>query len=158
MAVSVDVITAKAHHIDEIVKDVRAADRAEFYAMSRREPREVMLEGLRFSTKAWTGFVNGVPVCMFGVAPASLLGSAGIPWLVGTNRLVSHQFAFVRRCRGYILEMQADYARLANVVDARNKVAIRWLRWLGFQFHDPIVYGIDKGVFIPFSMERVCHV
>jgi hypothetical protein len=36
-----------------------------------------------------------------------------------------------------VAEMLRDYPRLCNVVDVRNTVAIRWLKWLGFEFNVP---------------------
>ncbi|WP_455153310.1 hypothetical protein [Bradyrhizobium cenepequi] len=33
------------------------------------------------------------------------------------------------------------YPILRNFVDDRNTVSIRWLRWLGFKLHDPVVIG-----------------
>ena len=30
----------------------------------------------------------------------------------------------------------------------------RWLRWLGFQFSDPISYGVDGLPFLPFYRRR----
>lgn len=98
--------------------------------------REALDDGLKRSDWALTGLIDGEPVCMFGVAPVSILNGEGAPWMLGTEQLEQAQVAFLRACRGVVADMERTYPRLMNVVDARNTVAIRWLRWLGFRFDE----------------------
>ena len=88
----------------------------------------------------WTavGIVDDEPVCVFGVAPGSLLGGIGVPWMLGTRALDRRdvQVPFLRTSRRVVDAMLATYPRLSNIVDARNALAIRWLGWLGFEFDD----------------------
>ena len=146
---------AEEGDIAVIAADPRAEDVAELWACGRVTPEEAMRFGLRHGGgECWVGTVDGVPVCMFGAVPASLLSRAGVPWMVGADELDRHALALVRRSKPAISAMKAVYDSLANVVDARNTSAIRWLRWCGFTVADePMIYGPDRLPFHPFSMQ-----
>lgn len=150
---AVEVVPAAHEHIALLSPVVRAADVAELQAAAHVTPEECMALGLRISTRAWTGFVDGQPCCMWGVSPVSVVGGIGAPWMVTTTHLERHEMAFLRRCRRYLVEMVRQYRHLVNYVDARNEAAIRWLTWLGFTMHDPAPYGPDGVAFRRFEMK-----
>ncbi|GFE61926.1 hypothetical protein AOG2_25140 [Geobacter sp. AOG2] len=131
-----EIVPATDGHIPTIAAHVRDADRAELWGVGCVTPLECLRYGLEYSRMARTGLMDGVPVCMFGVVPSSILGNVGRPWMVGTHHLDVHPFVFLRRCRGCVAEMREGFERLENYVDARNRRAIQWLTWLGFEI-DP---------------------
>lgn len=137
---------------DALTLDMRRADREEVEALSGKNPRDVLVESVEKSAKAWAGLADGRLVCLFGVVPLSLVGVTGIPWLLGSDEVCTFSRQFLRRNKAYVAEMLADYPVLANVVDARNAVSIRWLRWLGFKMGEPRVMGVAQVPFIPFEM------
>jgi hypothetical protein len=47
------------------------------------------------------------------------------------------------------------YGPLENWVDARNRLAIRWLRWCGFEIEAPAPYGPHELPFCRFSMKEI---
>ncbi|WP_272962327.1 phage protein Gp13 family protein [Alcanivorax jadensis] len=149
---NVEVSPAVPADIDELVPHVRQADIDEFLACSGQSPREVIEDGLKHSRVAWTGRIDGEVVCIFGVVGYSLLSNRGAPWLVGSDRMEGGSKAFLRRCRKYAIKMLREYPELANYVDARNATAIRWLKWLGFEFDEPEPYGVAGLPFHRFSM------
>lgn len=148
------IVPATAAHIEEIIPQVRQADIAEFLATNGWDARRVLETGLRTSTFACAGLVNGEVIAIFGVAPASMLGGSGIPWLVGTDALVKYQRTFLRRCGKVVNAMLTAYPYLENYVDARNHTARVWLHWLGFTIDNPKPYGIQGIPFHRFHMER----
>jgi len=117
-------------------------------------PAEAIRAGQRLSPETLTGFVNEVPVCIFGVARPSLTSDLGVPWMVGTEDLGFHAKGFLRGSREVIKAMVAKHAMLANFVDARNAKALNWLRWLGFCVEAPIPYGPFQLPFHPFFLTR----
>jgi hypothetical protein len=149
---AVAIIPALPEHIPAIADQVREADRAEFAALWQTA-FSVMTESLQVSTEAWTGTVDGVPVCMFGVAPVGfLVPEYGRPWMVGTHHLDRHSRLFLRRCRKQVAAMHRRYPVLVNCVAAANTRAIRWLQWLGFQVDDkPIPVGLYDVPFYRFE-------
>lgn len=150
---SPDVQIRPATENDALTLALRKADREEVEALTGRNPREVLVESVKVSQKAWAGLADDRLVCLFGVAPLSLTGVTGIPWLVGSDDICTYSRQFLRRNRAYVREMLADFPVLRNVVDQRNTVSIRWLRWLGFSFGEPLPMGPRNLPFIPFSME-----
>ncbi|TAJ97519.1 MAG: hypothetical protein EPO41_02765 [Reyranella sp.] len=137
----------------ELAPLLRAEDRAEIAALSGREPAELLVESVRASWETTTYRADGALICIGGVAPLSLIGSTGVPWLMGTDLVPVHRKAFMRHSREAMPRWLARYPTLRNVVDARYAEAIRWLRWLGFRFGEPVVMGVAGLPFLPFQME-----
>lgn len=131
-----------------IAARARPADAAEMAALGKTVA-SAMESGLKVSDWAMTGTLDGVPVCMFGVAPVSLLNGIGAPWMLAAEPLEAAQKTFLKLCRPVVSEMARCYPRLINVVDERNTTAIRWLRWLGFRFDMPALL-VGGHPFLPF--------
>jgi hypothetical protein len=106
--------------------------------------------GIEASSMAMTGLVDGQPVAMFGVVPASILSGIGAPWMVGAVDLEQHQFWFAKSSRPCVQRMQREFNVLANWVDNRNTLSKRWLRWLGFHVGQPQPFGSGGEPFCPF--------
>ena len=149
----VKVRRARAEDIPLIAADVRSADREEFLAASLSTPEQVMQRGMAMSEFCFTGTVDGVPVVMFGVAAAAVLGAQGHPWLIGTNGLEKVALRFLYNCPRYLRKMRKRFVMLWNYVDARNTVAITWLKWMGFTIEEPKPTGIMKKPFHRFWMQ-----
>jgi len=130
---------------------LRPSDRLEAEAWSHDPPATTVEHSIRQSSEAWAGLADGELVCVFGVAPLSLVGVTGIPWLLGSVAIERHQRAFLRRNREFIDRWQADYPVLRNFVDARNTTSQGWLRWLGFRIDPPVPYGVSGLPFHPFE-------
>lgn len=143
---------ATTEHAAHIAANCRQADRDELWAAGMLYPAEALDLALRDCPDALTGFVNGEPVCMFGVTPASILGSLGCPWMIGTDGIKANAKGFLKGSKQAIKTMKEPYSILANMVDARHTEAIRWLKWLGFTIHDPMPYGPFNLMFHPFEM------
>jgi len=150
----IEVVPAIAGHIAPIAAHMRQADRDEVWASSLNEPETALSASLAASPLAWTGLVDGIPVCMFGAAAAAMLASRGCPWLLGTAAVEDHAVAFLRRNRAQVRLMLEVFGTLANHVDSRNTVSRRWLEWLGFTIHPAKPYGPLGLPFHPFCLGR----
>lgn len=150
----VEIVKADIPHACALLTRVRLADREEFAAFSGHTPAKVLEMGLRASSPAYAGLINGRVMTLFGVAPRSLLTGSGVPWLVGAQELERHQVVFLRRCRPILAQFLNLYPHLENYVDARNTVAIRWLRWLGFTLHEARPVGLAGLPFHRFEIRR----
>jgi len=152
--VKAKVVDAKATHVFHIANNMREADRLEIAAMGRSDPLRAVNTSLKMSKKAWTAILDDEPILMFGVAPISELTGLGSPWLLSTDGITKVKRQFIRECRFYVDELLDCYPRLANKVDCRNEVSIRWLKWLGFKFCKPASLGVNGEMFYPFWMEK----
>lgn len=152
MTVVVEIAPVEAEHIVAVAAAMRPADRDEVWASSRSEPVDALLRSVLASTDACVGLMDGEPACLFGVAPLSLLSGRGSPWMLGTDLVDRNPVPFLRRCRPVVARWLSVYPTLENHVDARNVVAQRWLRWLGFTLEEARPHGPDGMLFHPFHL------
>jgi len=139
--VTYEIVPATEWHVRLMAPHVRQADIDELWASSLQLPLEVMKRGLEVSSECWVALADGVPFCVFGVVPGSLLGGAGVPWAVGTDQITKHARFFLQGSKPLVRRWLETFPVLMNLVDARNTVAIRWLKWVGFQFNPPAPAG-----------------
>jgi hypothetical protein len=148
----VDLVSARLTDVGPIASRMRACDRAECVAMGRT-PKEGLRIGLRMSLRAVTIRIDGRPEGMFGAVPVSLIGGAGVPWLLGTDELYRHRRAWALLGPRVVGDMLATFRSLENVVSVSNERAIRFLAHVGFHVGGPA--QIHGGVaFVPFRMSR----
>lgn len=149
-----NIVPATADHVAALLTHIRPADVDEFIAASGQSPAEVLEHALRVSTRAWAGVVNDEVIGIFGVAPSSLIGGKGIPWLVGSTLIERNYRIFLRNSMPVVSEFLSLYPHLENFVDQRNHVAKSWLHWLGFKLEEPAPYGVQGLPFHRFHMEK----
>ena len=138
-----------------ISANLRQADRLECEALTGAPP-EIILPQLVGKPGVITWEVDGVPVLMGGVDPS--IPKVGVAWMTTTNDIIKHRYKFLRLCRPMLAKLHKDYPILTNMVDARNTLHIRWLKWLGFVFTRKIEKWGAHGVpFIEFArLEPSC--
>ncbi len=129
--------------VADLAPRLRQADRDEVWASHRNSPADALSRSLGMSTHAWAGLADGRLVCLWGVCPISLISRTGAPWLLGSDDIETYQMAFLRRSRPFVDEMLGVYTVLTNWVDDRNRVSMRWLRWLGFNLFPAQPFGPD---------------
>lgn len=127
---------------------MRQGDIDEVAASNGISPYEALLLGYEVSD-ATSVFEDGKVVAMYGCAGAG--DGIGSPWLLGSDRLAHLKKELLTRPIKWLEEKNKEYPLLVNYVDARNKVAIRWLRFLGFTFIRKIEkYGVGRKPFYEF--------
>ena len=149
----VTVERAELWHAEYIANRCRPADVLELAALGVT-PYQAMRDSLHVPGLAYTGMVDGEPVCMFGACEATMVGNLARPWMVGSTLVEKYQLQFLRRNRKMLGIWLDLYTRLENYVDVRNTQAIKWLRWLGFEFTGPQPLGPYRTPFYRFSMSR----
>lgn len=143
-----EVRTATKQDITFIAERLRKADRQEFTATTGLKPLALPFMLTPHNVKVWT--VDGRPVCMFGIDRISSLQRIYAPWLMGTKDIEKHPIAFLRSAQALVSN---QVGRLMNVVDARNTLHIKWLKWMGFSFTKLIhQYGAARLPFYRFEM------
>lgn len=141
--------------IEHIANNLRPSDRQELFAMRGEDADlyEILISAVRRSTWCVCAFAeDGEPVAVFGLAPVSMIGGIGSPWLLGTDRVREFSGALIRYGHKYITAMTAQYPELINYVDARNTASIRWLKRLGFTIHEAAPIGHQGLPFHKFTM------
>lgn len=148
----IELVPARLAHVGPIATRMRSDDVAECRALGRK-PKEALRLGLRFSLAPVAVLIDRRPEAMLGVYPQSLIGSVGVPWMLGTEVLYDNARGFIELGPLVIGQMLADFALLENVVSVENVRAIRFLRWVGFSVTGPV--QMHGGVpFVPFRLMR----
>ena len=147
--------TATMPYAEDLAENMCQRDRDECWAAGHRTPLEAIKESFHASPNAKMGLYKGRVICMYGVAEISILSNIGVPWLLGTDEIEEHAKYFLRQNRYYMNDIKKKYSYLFNFVDARNTVAIRWLKWLGFRVGETQPFGPDDMPFHKFEMNNV---
>lgn len=115
---------------------LRWSDIQEIYATSGRVPHIAIKEAFLRSDMCWTGFIDDLPIAMFGCAAPSVMATIASPWMLGTDELDSAAIGIGRASLYYVQKMSERFDYLENYIDARQKKSIRWLKWCGFTIEE----------------------
>lgn len=144
---------ATIEDMDALLADIRDADRDEVMAFDK-DCRKVMRLSYLGSMMCKAVECEDGLLCVLGVSAESLADGDGCPWMLGTKLLeTKHKRAILElspECLRIVRELFPG--KLENFVDARNTKSIRWLRWMGFSFDEPVEIGEECLPFFPFSM------
>ena len=101
--------------------------------------------------------LNGKPIAIFGVVDShETIPRVGYVWMLGTNEIKDIRSQFLRKCKEQLIQQEEPYEVLTNFVDKRNKVHIKWLRWMGFTIiREGEYYGAEKRTFYEFARIKV---
>lgn len=137
---------------------LRKADLAEIAAGSGRAPLEALVDCFEGSAQRFTIEADGLPFAIFGGAPLPRYSdyTVGSPWMLGSDALRDHATWFLRETPGIVERVAQHYDILLNVVDVRNVVHTRWLRYAGFTFGEVITHGVERRPFQFFTKARAC--
>lgn len=141
--------------IEAIAAEMRAADRMEFDLMSGGKSIPETLNYMKGRSRvAKAAYVDGELVCVFGIIAPAILSTVGSPWFAATDRINQPDVRrlFLRRSRYELAKLSEGFDKMWNVVEEGNRVAIRWLKWLGFVFPG-MAYDIKGRNFLYFKME-----
>lgn len=150
-AVAVDTLP---EHLVPVIVGMRKADVDEVWAAVHHTPAEAVEYCVENSTFRKTIMLGEDPIAVYGIVPASSLSDIGIPWLLGTERMKEIRIQFVKETRQYVQDMLLEFPHLVNYVDVRNKMSIRWLKFLGFEFSEAEPFGMEGLPFHKFEMRR----
>ena len=131
---------ARAEDVARLGPKLREIDCREIRALSGQEPEEALAFSFERSAKVFSAVTgDGEIIQMWGVgAVGPLVGFVGMPWPLASDLLERPEVAreFIRQSRPYARDLEEGFSRLENRVHADNRLAIRWLKWLGYSFAD----------------------
>ena len=131
----------------EVASNLRPDDRREVEEGHGLNPLvELVLEAKRGSSVYFT-VPNGKTAGMAGVS------SEGAIWMICTEAIKEYPHTFARESKRFV-ESRTE-PLLWNVVDRRNIVHLKLLKFLGFKFLRELKYGPNQLTFIEFC--RVCR-
>ena len=101
---------------------------------------------------------DGVPVAIFGLPVVSQLPRTGVPWMMGTDALDDMPAALGRVSAEVVDQWKEQVDAMVNYVDSRNRKAVKWLEWLGFEIGEAEPRGPYGVPFHKFEWKRGYHV
>ncbi len=119
----------------------------EFLATLDPIQQETMRRTIGNSSHTWAGAQDGKIVAFWGLIPPSLLSDRAYLWMFHTPHLQEHVFVFIRHSQRVVQDALDLYPILCGHALVDNARAIRWLRWLGADFGEPI-----QGKLLPFEI------
>ena len=110
------------------------------------DPLEELLFAVHNTSCVWFEVPNGKTAGMAGVGPK------GEIWMLCTPAIHEYPITFAREAKRFV-ESRTE-PLLWNIVDKRNTVHLKLLRFLGFKFLREVKHGPNQLSFIEFC--RVC--
>lgn len=124
---------------------IRKNEKVNLQEVIRRSPvaqmpgaEDILLEAIFRSIEIRYGYIDGDLACVWGLIPPTLLSSTAYLWLLTTEIVAEHKFLFVRHSQRYVKEALRIYPEIVGDAIVGNLSAIRWLRWLGAEFSEPV--------------------
>lgn len=124
-------VDAEIRHARLIASSMRERDVAEVRSGWGREPFEAMREAMSASYYARTLFLKFEPLCMFGLAPLTVLGGAARAWMFASAAIDRHPVSFARASKQHLPELFQQCTLATNLIDISDAPAMEWMRWLG---------------------------
>ena len=126
----------------EVASNLRPEDRREVEEGHGYDPIEYAKFIAQEGSAVYFTVPNGKTAGMAGVDPGGLI------WMLCTPAIHEYPLTFAREAKRYV-ERQQDKL-LWNVVDKRNTVHLKLLKFLGFKFLREVEFGPNKLSFIEF--------
>lgn len=90
------------------------------------------------SVSMWTAYTDEELICCWGLIPPSALSNQAYIWMHSTPAIRKHAFIIVRHSQIVLEEMLKRYDRIVGDCLLGAHDSIRWLRWLGAEFSEPL--------------------
>lgn len=153
----VEFIPAEIDDADELAPRLRPADRDELIAMEGPDVVRSLRGAIRMSAgrlpdMAWSVWLDGYLICLFGYIPRGALSDEAHPWMVASTEIRRIPGVHTREAKRYCSAALAEYPVLFNYVDARNTTSVAWLKRLGFTVGEAEPMGVARLPFHRFEM------
>ena len=130
----------------EVAFNLRPDDRREVEEGHGQNPQVELVKAAQEGTCVYFNVPNGKTAGMAGVE------KGGVVWMLCTSAIHEYPITFAREAKRYIDSRQEDL--LWNIVDERNRVHLKLLKFLGFKFLRKISHGPNQLSFIEFCRVR----
>lgn len=128
---------------------LRKDDQAEIKALANLKGTEALILGLESSHLVNSIFTKDDVICgMFGVQGE--IGKDAAVWMLASDEIEKITIPFLRQSREVVNYLNKLHPVLHNVVDARNDLHLKWLKWCGFTFINKQNIGYENKPFYTF--------
>ena len=119
------------HDVCELAPNLRSEDKREVNTLGKTS-EQALLSGYLFG-RVCRSIINnyGQVVGMYGVVPAD--SKTGLVWMLGSDKLKKIKRPFLRESRTEVEKMNILLPHLWNIIDSRNEMHLKWIKWCGFK-------------------------
>ena len=125
----------------EVASNLRPDDRREVEEGHGVDPFVMITSKAQEGSCVYFNVPNGKTAGMAGVDPGGLI------WMLTTKAIEEYPITFAREAKRYV---ERQEGLLWNIVDERNTVHLKLLKFLGFKFLRKISHGPNQLTFIEF--------
>ena len=125
----------------EVASNLRPDDRREVEEGHGVDPFIMITAKAQEGSCVYFNVPNGKTAGMAGVDPGGLI------WMLTTQAIEEYPITFAREAKRYV---ERQKGLLWNIVDERNTVHLKLLKFLGFKFLRKISHGPNQLSFIEF--------
>ena len=125
----------------EVASNLRSDDRREVEEGHGLDPFVMITSKAQEGSCVYFNVPNGKTAGMAGVDPGGLI------WMLTTPAIEEYPVTFAREAKRYV---ERQEGLLWNIVDKRNTVHLKLLKFLGFKFLREIFHGPSQLTFIEF--------
>jgi len=136
-----------AEAIQFIADNMRDADIVEVWAAGHHTPIDSLTKSIDISEFNTLVTIDDIPCVLFGLVRTDILSGSGVPWMLGATSIMKHKREILKHSPVVIEQMLTICPNLVNYVHGKNKMSIRWLKWLGFIIEEPVPRGPDNELF-----------
>ena len=130
----------------EVASNLRPDDRREIEEGHGHDPKEALLQGASESSSVYFRVPDGRIAGLAGVYPN------GAVWMICTPAIEAFPVTFAREAKRFIESREEPL--LWNILDKRNTVHLKLLKFLGFKFLRELPHGPNNLPFIEFCRVR----
>ena len=119
------------HDVCELAPNLRSEDKREVNTLGKTSEQS-LLSGYLFG-RVCRSIINnyGQVVGMYGVVPADK--KTGLVWMLGSDKLKKIKIPFLKESRTEVEKMNTLFPHLWNIIDSRNEMHLKWIKWCGFK-------------------------
>ena len=119
------------HDVCELAPNLRSEDKREVNTLGKTS-EQALLTGYLLG-KVCRSIINnyGQVVGMYGVVPAD--DKTGLVWMLGSDKLKKIKIPFLKESRTEVEGMNTLFPHLWNIIDSRNEMHLKWIKWCGFK-------------------------
>ena len=126
----------------EVASELRPEDRREIEEGHGLDPFTTLVAKAQEGSCVYSNVPNGKTAGMAGVEEDGLI------WMLTTEAIYEYPLTFARESKRYVERQTHD--TLWNIIDKRNTVHLKLLKFLGFKFLEEIFHGPNNLPFIKF--------
>lgn len=137
------------HYVERLDEEAREVDRNEVEILTGRPFVRSLWESIRITPEPYALESDGDLIFLFGLAGVEG-GSIRHPWALGTDAVMKYPRLIAEVSKETVANWSEVCQVMTNLVYSENDVAIRWLKWLGFEMLEPYNVGPNDALFLPF--------